>query len=240
MKISLVIPMYNESLIIADTARRLSHYMSETFPSYEIIFSDDGSTDGSADIVRSLELPYVKVTAYSENRGKGSAVREGVMRAEGELVMFTDADLAYGVEIIKDFYDFYFDSEKSEAPKMMIGSRNLGADGYHGYTRWRRFVSKTYIKLLCAMGGFKLSDSQCGCKAFDREAAQNIFSRCKVDGFAFDFEAIMWASKLGYGINEIPVRVLNHRASKVNVLRDAFRMLRDVRKIKKNVNKSEI
>ncbi len=240
MKISLVIPMYNESLIIADTARRLSHYMSETFPSYEIIFSDDGSTDGSADIVRTLELPHVKLTGYGENRGKGSAVREGVMRAEGELVMFTDADLAYGVEVIKDFYDFYFDSEKSEAPKMMIGSRNLGTDGYHGYTRWRRFVSKVYIKLLGTMGGFKLSDSQCGCKAFDREAARDIFSRCKVDGFAFDFEVIMWASKLGYGINEIPVKVLNHRASKVNVLRDAFRMLRDVRKIKKNVNKSEI
>lgn len=240
MKISLVIPMYNESLIIADTARRLSHYMSETFPSYEIIFSDDGSTDGSADIVRDLELPYVKVTAYSENRGKGSAVREGIMRAEGELVMFTDADLAYGVEVIKDFYDFYFDSEKSEAPKMMIGSRNLGTDGYYGYTRWRRFVSKCYIKLLCTVGGFKLSDSQCGCKAFDGAAARDIFSRCKVDGFAFDFEAIMWAARLGYGISEIPVKVLNHRASKVNVFRDALRMLRDVRKIKKSVNNAEI
>ena len=236
MKLSLVIPMYNESAVIEETAKMLSGYMSGAFDDYEIIFSDDGSTDGCGEKVKELELPCVKVIGYPKNRGKGSAVRHGVMEAEGDLIMFTDADLAYGMDVIKRFFDTYAENKT----QVMIGSRNLGQDGYAGYTLWRKLVSKTYIKILGAVGGFKLSDSQCGCKAFGREAARDIFGRCTVDGFAFDFEAILWAKKLGYTISEIPVKVLNHRESKVNVLKDALRMLRDLRKIKKNVNGSEI
>ncbi len=235
MKISLVIPMYNESRIIADTAERLSKYMSEHFELYEIIFSDDGSTDGSAETVRKMSLPNVKVVGYTQNRGKGSAVREGIMAAEGELVMFTDADLAYGTDVIKSFYDSFFDPNRDRDVKLLIGSRNMGRNGYEGYTFLRRVASKIYIKLLCLIGGFKLSDSQCGCKAFEREAAREIFGRCKVDGFAFDFEAILWAEKLGCKISEIPVRIINHRDSKVNVLKDAIKMLRDLRSIKKSI-----
>ena len=238
MKISLVIPMYNESSIIADTAKTLSEYMGENFEKgeYEILFSDDGSLDGSADIVRGLELCGVRVTGYEQNRGKGSAVRHGVMEAKGDLVMFTDADLAYGVDVIRVYYDFY----ERNRPDVMIGSRNMDGNGYEGYTVLRRVASKIYIKVLCLFGGFKLSDSQCGCKAFSGKAAKEIFARCTTDGFAFDFEAILWAGKLGYSISEIPVKVINHRESKVNVLRDSIRMLKDLMRIKKRVKKTKI
>ena len=101
----------------------------------------------------------------------------------------------------------------------------------------RKIMSKVYIKVLCIVGGFKLSDSQCGCKAFGREAAKDIFSRCKIDGFAFDFECILWAQKLGYKISEMPVKIINHRESKVRVFRDTAKMLRDVRGIRRRVNK---
>ena len=240
MKISLVIPMYNESSIIADAAKTLSEYMSENFDEYEIIFSDDGSTDGCGDIVRSLGLPCVRVEGYERNRGKGSAVRHGVMKAEGDIIMFTDADLAYGTDVIKRVYDFYAqESEKGEI-HAIIGSRNLDKDGYSEYTLIRKLASKIYIKVLCLVGGFKLSDSQCGCKAFRGDAAHEIFSRCTVDGFAFDFEAILWADKLGYNIKEIPVKIINHRESKVRVVRDSIKMLRDLMRIKKNVKRSSI
>ena len=101
----------------------------------------------------------------------------------------------------------------------------------------RKIASKTYIRVLCLMGGFRLSDSQCGCKAFTGRAAKEIFRRCETDGFAFDFEALMWADRLGYRITEMPVKVINHRESKIRLLRDTVRMLTDLSRIKRRVRK---
>ena len=236
MKISLVIPMYNESKIIEATAIELSEYMSKNFDSYEILFSNDGSKDDCAEKCAALNLPNVRIVGYENNRGKGCAVREGIMQAQGDIIMFTDADLAYGTDVIKRYYDKMTESPDTD---MLIGSRNISADGYEGYTFLRKVMSKTYIKVLCIVGGFKLSDSQCGCKAFRRDTAKEIFSRCTVDGFAFDFEVILFATKLGKKIDEIPVKIINHRESKVNALRDTFRMLRDLIKIKKRVKNAK-
>lgn len=231
--ITLIIPMYNESSIIADTAKTVSEYMQNNFESYEVLFSDDGSKDGSADIVRELELPNVRVIGYEQNHGKGCAIRTGMLEAKGEIVMFTDADLAYGTDVIKRVYDTLNQADAN----MLIGSRNLSKDGYEGYTVMRKLMSKVYIKVLCLAGGFKLSDSQCGCKAYKGEAVKKIFERCKVDGFAFDFESILWAQKFGYKIVEMPVKIVNHRESKVNAIRDTFKMLGDLRKMKKRIKK---
>ena len=232
-KITLIIPMYNEIGIIRDTASTLNGYMSSTFDDYEIIFSDDGSKDGSAKIVSDLDLPNVRVVGYEQNHGKGCAIRNGMLAAKGEIVMFTDADLAYGTDVIKRAYDMLKDADAN----MLIGSRNLSADGYEGYTFIRKIMSKIYIKVLCIAGGFKLSDSQCGCKAYKGEAVKKIFERCKVDGFAFDFESILWAQKFGYNIVEMPVKIINHRESTVNVVKDTFKMLGDLRKMKKRIKK---
>lgn len=234
MKISLCIPMYNETSIIADTAKTLVEYMTANFSGeYEILFSDDGSTDGSADVVRGLELPGVRVVGYEKNRGKGCAVRTALLAAEGDIVMFTDADLAYGTDVIARVVGTF---DANPGAGMVIGSRNLSEDGYEGYTFLRRLMSKVYIRVLCMAGGFKLSDSQCGCKAFRHEAVQAIFPRCEVDGFAFDFEAILWAQKLGIRIAEMPVKIINHRESKVRILRDTVKMLKDLRKMRKRIS----
>lgn len=233
-QITLIIPMYNESSIIKDTARELHEYMSRSFDSYEILFSDDGSKDGCGDMVREMALPCVRVVGYSDNHGKGCAIRTAMLEAKGELVMFTDADLAYGTEVIKSAYDMLRNNADAS---MLIGSRNLSKDGYEGYTALRKLMSKVYIKILGIIGGFKLSDSQCGCKIFTNSAARAIFSHCKVNGFAFDFEAIMWAQKLGFSIAEMPVKIINHRESTVHIFRDSFRMLRDLLSIRNSVNR---
>lgn len=237
MKISLCIPMYNESSIIKETAQTLHEYMSKTFDDYEIIFSDDGSRDNSAEIVRELDLPRVKVLRYETNMGKGYAVRTAVLSAEGDVVMFTDADLAYGTDVIKQTYDIF---SKDESVDMVIGSRPLHKEGYEGYTAIRKLASKIYIKVLSTVGGFKLSDSQCGCKAFTGKAAKEIFPRCEVNRFAFDFECILWAVKMGFNIVEMPVKIINHRESKVNVFRDSFKMLRDLAKMKKRIKNTKL
>ena len=235
MKLSVCIPMYNERSVIADTARTLTDYLDRAFPDdYELLFSDDGSTDGSAEIVRSLGLPRVRVVGYADNRGKGSAVRTAMLAAKGDVVLFTDADLAYGCDVIGQAVQTF--SEHPEAGAV-IGSRNVGKDGYAGYTFLRKIASKVYIRVLCVVGGLKLTDSQCGCKSFRQEAAKAIFSRCRVNGFAFDFEAILWAQELGFRIIEMPVRVINHRSSKIHLLRDSVRMLRDVIGIRRNIRK---
>ena len=236
-KISLCIPMYNENSIIADTAKTLHKYMSTHFDDYEIIFSNDGSKDGCDQTVEALNLPNVRVVGYPDNKGKGCAVRTALLAAEGDIVMFTDADLAYGTDVIKQVYDTFADNPDAD---MVIGSRNLHKDGYEGYTFIRKLASKIYIKILCFVGGFKLSDSQCGCKAFTRETVWEIFPRCEVNGFAFDFEAILWATKLGKKIVETPVKIINHRESKVNMVKDTFKMLGDLRKMKKRIKRIEI
>ena len=237
MKISVCIPMYNENRVIAQSAKTLSDYMQKTFSDYEILFCSDGSKDGCDETVRKLGLPNVRVIGYPNNQGKGCAVRTAMLEATGDIRMFTDADLAYGTDVIKAVADAF---EANPDAEMVIGSRNLKKDGYEGYTFLRRVASKVYIRVLCIAGGFRLSDSQCGCKAFTAKAAETIFPRCEVNGFAFDFEAILWAVKLGYKIAEIPVRVINHGESKVNVIKDTFRMLRDLRKMRKRIKKAEI
>ena len=237
MKFSLCIPMYNEISIIRETAKTLSDYMSANFEDYEIIFSNDGSKDGCDKAVEEMNLPCVRVVGYEQNRGKGYAVRVAMLAAEGDIVMFTDADLAYGTEVIKRVADTFAANPDAD---MVIGSRNLSKDGYEGYTAIRKLASKAYIKVLSIVGGFKLTDSQCGCKAFSGKAVKEIFPRCEVDRFAFDFECILWAVKFGMKIVEMPVKIINHRESKVSVLRDSFKMVRDILKMKKRIKRAKV
>ena len=147
MKISVCIPMYNENNIIADTARTLNEYMLANFGEgeYEIIFSNDGSTDGCDKTVESLGLSGVRVVGYPENKGKGCAVRTAMLQANGDYVMFTDADLAYGTDVIKRVYDTFVSNPDAS---LVIGSRNISSDGYESYTLLRKIMSKMYIKIL--------------------------------------------------------------------------------------------
>lgn len=229
--------MYNESAIIADTAHTLYRYMSEHYENdFEIIFADDGSTDGSADIIRGLGLSGVRVVGYEKNRGKGCAVRTAVLASVGKTVVFTDADLAYGIDIIGDAIGCI----ESGRCDMLVASRAKHKMGYEGYTFIRKIASKTYIRLLNLFGGIRISDAQCGFKAFDSDVARDIFSRCLTDNFAFDLEVILLAQKMGFEIYELPAMIINHRESKVNVLRDAPKMLREAAIIKKRVRKLRI
>lgn len=232
MQFSLIIPMYNEKDIIQDSIRTLSAYLQEQFDDYELLIVDDGSTDGSADLVEALHAPHTRVVGYMPNRGKGCAVRTGMLAAKGDLRMFLDADLAYGTTVIRSCVDKL--NAHSEAD-ILIGSRVRHPEGYSGYTLLRKLASKTYILVLNLVGGLKQSDSQCGCKLFRAAAAEDIFSRMQTDGFAFDFEAILLAQQRGCIIIEQPVKIINHRQSKVRLFHDAFQMLGELRRIKRRI-----
>lgn len=238
MKVSLVIPMYNESSIIEDAVQTFSEYMKKTFEDWELIFVDDGSADGCGDTVLAANEKdaRIRLCRYTPNHGKGYAVRTGVLAAEGDLILFTDCDNAYGTDAVGRLAD----TLKETGADIVVGSRNLSKDGYEGYTFIRKLASKTYIKVIAIAAGFKLSDSQCGIKGFRRDIAKKIFSNCEVDRFAFDLEVIMIATKLQAKIVEMPVKIINHRESTVNVMRDSVKMLRDVLRMKKRIKHQEL
>ena len=239
MKISLCIPMYNEAKIAADTARTLWEAMAENRRchgwDFEILFADDGSLDDCADRVRAVAADgkgEIRVVGYERNRGKGSAVREAVLASTGDIVLYTDCDLAYGTDVIARAILRYTPDVDA-----VIGSRRLNGGGYEGYTPLRKIASVVYFGVLKTVGGFHLSDSQCGFKSFRGDLARKIFAKCETDGFAFDFEVLLLAEKLGVHIAEMPVTIINHRASTVHVLRDSIRMMRDLLRIKKRVRR---
>ena len=232
-QLSILIPMYNEKNVAVQTAKETDKYFSEIFPrdQYEIVFCNDGSTDGCGELLEELSLPNVKVVGYQSNRGKGAAIRYGIALCEGKYIVCTDCDLAYGCDSVKAMYDKLVETDSD----LVIGSRNITKDGYDGYTFLRKLMSKAYIKIISLLSGFSYTDSQCGIKAYKTDSAREIFSKCTVDGFAYDLEVLILADKLGMKVTENAVKILNHTqsSSKVKPLSDSFKMISDVLRIKK-------
>lgn len=230
--VSLVVPAYNEAAIIENTIAQLLEYLDRGFSQYELIISDDGSTDNTKNLVESIANPHLRCVGHFPNRGKGCAVREGVLTAKGKVVVYTDADLAYGTVAIGRLVEKLLEDRTDIA----IGSRKLHPDGYADYPPIRLLASRCFSLVTGIFAGFSY-DTQCGLKAFTLKAAREIFSRCETDGFAFDFELMMLAQRLGCSVTQLPVSIVNHRESKVNVLRDSIKMMGDLIKIRRSVNK---
>lgn len=229
-KISLIIPAYNEAEIIADTIAQALEMLRRRFSDYELIIADDGSTDGTKEIVRQINEPALRLVSYTPNKGKGCAVRQGMLVAEGNYVAYTDADLAYGTEAVGDIIDKLV----SDNADLAIGSRKLHPDGYADYPPLRLLASRAFSLITSLFAGFDY-DTQCGIKAYTQNAAMQVFTRCETDGFAFDFEAVMLARGLGFSVTQLPVTIINHRESKVNVLRDSAKMFGDIIRIRRRV-----
>lgn len=240
MKISVIIPMYNEKKVVEDTIKTLDLALKRDFGEneYEMIFSNDGSVDGCDAIARSMmaDHPALKVIGDKTNHGKGYAVRQGMLCAVGDFVLFTDCDLAYGTDIIKRFYETF----KKGGADILVGSRRIDKSGYEGYTLKRKLMSEAYIKIINLASGYKGTDSQCGIKGFSNESAKRIFSKTEVDRFAFDLEALLLAKKAGLKISEVAVKVINHNESKVRPVHDSIEMLSCIRKIKKNIKSTNV
>ncbi len=231
-KISLVIPAYNEAAIIKNTVKAALDFLEKNYSDYELIISDDGSTDETEALVRSIESSKLRLVGHKPNMGKGAAVREGILASEGEIVAYTDADLAYGIEAAGELIG----KLQSEGSDIAVGSRKLHPQGYEDYPLIRLLASRLFSFLTGLVAGFHY-DTQCGLKAFTAQTAKEIFSRSECDGFAFDFEVMMLAKGLKYSVTQLPVKIVNHRDSKVQVLRDSIRMFGDILRIRFAVKK---
>jgi dolichyl-phosphate beta-glucosyltransferase len=225
-RLSIVIPAYNEETRIEHTLQRVVDYFDARGEPYEVLVVSDGSTDRTEALVSAFSErhPQVKLLAYQPNRGKGHAVRYGILRARGEQVLFSDADLATPIEEYEKLLPYL-----SQGYEVVIGSRPLRESQLvvrqPFYREWAGRAFNKLVQLLAVPG---IHDTQCGFKLFTREAAHAIFSLCRLDGFSFDFEALYWARRLGYRIAEVPIRWMHQEGSKVKLLRDGLRMVRDL------------
>lgn len=225
---SVVIPAYNEASRIPPTLDRLLEFFRSGQKSFEILVVDDGSNDGTAKVVEERAEPEINVLRQESNRGKGAAVRRGVGESRGELVLVCDADLSIQIEHFTQF-ERWLDSGYSIA----CGSRGLPES--RALTRlpgYRKRMGKTFNWMVRAIQLTRFKDTQCGFKLFKGVAARDIFSRCRVDRFAYDVESLRIAERLGYRIVEVPIAWSHVPESRVHPVHDAAQMFVDLVRIR--------
>lgn len=223
MRLSVVIPCYNEESRINPTLQRVESFLLSKRYGAEIVAVDDGSSDGTLAALerfRAGRRVPVQVVSYQPNKGKANAVREGVLAARGEVILFTDADLSTPIEEIESFLPIL---EGGEAD-IVIGSRNLPSSQVTR-PKGREMMSKGFNLLVRMMLLPGIRDTQCGFKCFARAAALAVFEKEVRSGLAFDVEILYIARRLGYRIVEVPVRWDYASGSKVQPVRDSARML---------------
>lgn len=221
-----MIPAYNEEARILPTLQQTVDYLQSQPYTWEIVVVSDGSTDRTEPIVREFGQGRegVRLLNYSPNRGKGYAVRVGMLDGQGERLLFADADLATPPEETQKLMRML-----DEGYELAIGSRPLRESRLEvRQPWWREAFGRTANKLIQLLGVRGIRDTQCGFKMFRQDAAKEIFSRVKLTGFSFDVEALMIARDLGYRIAEVPIRWRDQKGSKVVLWRDAPKALFDL------------
>lgn len=213
--LSIVIPAFNEEQRLPDTLDRITGWLAaKSWDQTEILVVDDGSRDGTAKLAESYGRG-VRLLRNPGNRGKGYAVRHGMLEANGEWILYTDADLSAPIEE----FDKLCVAAATGKAQAAIGSRALDRSLVKVHQAPFREYSGRFFNLVMRMTtGLPFLDTQCGFKLFRRDAAQAIFSRQKLDGFSFDVEDLYIAKKLGIAVVEAPVRWSNVEGTKVSLL----------------------
>jgi len=237
--LTIVVPAYNEKARIGTTIERISCFMDEQDYAAELLIVDDGSDDGTPDLVDILGNGNERIrTIRNDHRGKAYTVRTGMLAASGQYVLFSDADLSTPIEEINQFLPYLRDGWD-----VVIGSRE--APGAHRFDEppFRHFMGRVFTRLVQLVTGQRFEDTQCGFKAFSHSAAQDVFSRVQLYGAnspvlrqpkvtGFDVELLFLARKRGLRIREVPVRWYYSAGSKVNPLRDSWQNLLDVVRVR--------
>jgi glycosyltransferase involved in cell wall biosynthesis len=228
--VSVVVPCFDESQRLPqlrDGYRRLASMVDE------VIIVDDGSTDGSAELVADMfvsdQSSNIRLVELGENVGKGAAVSAGVLEAHGDAVVFMDADLA------TDLADLTPLVSALDRHDVVIGSRVMPGHVVIGGHWHRSLMGRAFNRFVSLSTGLRLSDTQCGFKAFRSQWARVLFTDLELSRFAFDVEVLLRARSLGLSIGEIPVHWTAVDGSHVHPVRDSWRMLRDVRRLERSI-----
>ncbi len=226
--LSIVIPAFNEEQRLTRTLELAAAYLHRRQLPSEVIVVDDGSTDRTAEVARMFERKGVRLIRTRRNRGKGHAVRRGVLAARMAHILFTDADLPVPLETLDAW-------RAQPAAEILIASRRLRGARALTPPKWpRRVAGAIFSGLVRALVLPGIRDSQCGFKLFSRPVGRAVFRRLMVSRFCFDVEVLLNARCLGYRVHEMPVTWSNGPNSSVHLMRDSIRMFVDLARIRWN------
>jgi dolichyl-phosphate beta-glucosyltransferase len=221
--ISVVIPAYNEAERLGSTLERAVAYLSRRGAPYEVLVVDDGSRDHTIQVAEGYSDRGVRVIRHERNRGKGAAVRTGLLASQGDEVLLSDADASTPIEELEKL-------ERSlAAAPVVFGSRAVdGADVRQHQPFYREMMGKTFNRIIRLLGVRGVSDTQCGFKLLDGDVARELGAKLTIDGFAYDVELVWLARRRGYPIAEVGVIWINSPDSRVDPIRSSLSMFRDV------------
>jgi dolichyl-phosphate beta-glucosyltransferase len=235
--VSIVVPAYAEELRIGRTVTELRR-LAAGFPRLgEVLIVVEPSGDRTVEVSREAAGgdPLITVVENPEHRGKGFSVRTGMLRAAGEIIFFMDADLSVPLEYVASFVAHL---EGHPETAVVIGDRrHPGSVITRRQHPLRERAGRVFNHAVRALGLSASKDTQCGFKAFSREAAGRIFPRAQIDGFAFDTEVLLLARKFGLRVDELPVEWINDEHSKFHPLRDGWQSFRDLWRIRRSLRK---
>lgn len=227
-ELSIVIPAYNEARRLGPTLVEMTDYLESRGEPYELLVVDDGSTDETPRVVESSPLPAVRLVRQPENRGKGAAVRRGILETVGRRVLFSDADHSVRIHQLP-----LLEARLADGAQVVIASRGVATSLLS--TRqplYRQLMGKTFNWTIRRLGVTHFRDTQCGFKLFEGELARHLFRQTTIDGFAFDVEVLFLAQRLGIRVDEVGVEWIDSAGSRVDPIRDSLHMLRDVSRMR--------
>jgi glycosyltransferase involved in cell wall biosynthesis len=229
---SIIIPAYNEGARVGGTLERVLAYLDQQGWDAEVIAVDDGSRDSTAEIIRGYahRNPRLRLLQNPGNRGKGYSIRNGMLHAQGQIMLFSDADLSSPIEEAVKLL-----AAIAEGADIAIGSRWLSSDvQLQRQSLFRQFLGRIFNLSLRVILGLNFRDTQCGFKAFTYRTAQTIFPLQTIERWGFDAELLYLARNYGFKVAEVPVAWRHSEGTRINPLRDGIQMFVDTLKIRWN------
>jgi dolichyl-phosphate beta-glucosyltransferase len=221
--ITVVIPAYNEASRLGPGLRQAIDYLARRGLGYELLVVDDGSRDATVEVAEGFAGEGVRVLRHERNRGKGGAVKTGLLASRGDRVLLSDADFSTPIQELEKL-----ERRLAEAP-VVVGSRAVaGAQIDQRQPFYREFMGKTFNRIIHLLGVRGVRDTQCGFKLLRGDVARQLASELTIDGFAYDVELVWLARRAGYRVEEVGVVWANSPDSRVDPVRSSLSMLRDV------------